>query len=266
MTEADFRRADLALNFAEVSDIGGRQSNQDAHSHVVQDGLALFVIADGAGGHDGGELAAKTVVASICASFAKESAFSAAAMHSHIDAAVVGVGQAKIGQAHLKDMSATVAAILLDLNHGQAIWAHLGDTRIYLFHRSKVQRITRDHSVAQQFVDAGFWSYDNLRAHPQRNRLFAAIGAEGDTLPEIADDTIPFADGDVFLLCTDGFWEWVDEQEMEHALADSASADEWLRRLCDTVAAKANAAGKSRDNCTAYAIWLGEPAAVTIIR
>jgi len=47
MTEADFRRADLALNFAEVSDIGGRQSNQDAHSHVVQDGLALFVIADG---------------------------------------------------------------------------------------------------------------------------------------------------------------------------------------------------------------------------
>jgi serine/threonine protein phosphatase PrpC len=266
MTEADFRRADLALNFAEVSDIGGRQSNQDAHGHASQDDLALFVIADGAGGHDGGELAAKTVVASICASFARENAFSAAAMRTHIESAVTSVGQAKIGQAHLKDMSATVAAILLDLKNAQAIWAHMGDTRIYLFHRSKVQRITKDHSVAQQFVDAGFWSYDNLRAHPQRNRLFAAIGAEGDTLPDIAEQTIPFTDGDVFLLCTDGFWEWVSENEMEHALADSASADEWLRRLCDTVAAKANAAGKSRDNCTAYAIWLGEPAAVTIIR
>ena len=266
MTATGVAVAGLALNFAEISDIGGRQSNQDARSHSMREGKALFVVADGAGGHDGGELAAKTVVAAIASSFDADNAFNVAAMQAHIDAAIADVRAAKIGQDHLKEMSATVAAVLLDLESGQAIWAHMGDTRIYQFRRAKVQRISKDHSIAQQFVDAGFWAYDNIRQHPQRNRLFAAIGAEGDTLPDISAPAIRFADGDVFLVCTDGMWEWADEDDMERTLADSASADEWLHKLRAIVVEKASASGKARDNCTAYAIWLGEPEAVTITR
>ena len=266
MTHTALGTTEIALAFAEISDIGGRQSNQDAHGHLITDDIAFFVIADGAGGHDGGEIAAKTVVASMTGSFIRENAFGAAAMHAYIDSAIDGVRKAKVDQAKLKDMSATVAALLLDLKNGLSIWAHMGDTRIYLFRRSKVQKITTDHSIAQQFVDAGFWAYDSIRTHPQRNRLFAAIGSEGDTLPEITEIAIPFIDGDVFLVCTDGFWEWATENDMEQALADSTSAGEWLHKLCDTIADKADASGKSRDNCTAYAIWLGEPEVVTIAR
>jgi len=266
MNAAGVNTSAVALNFAVIWDIGGRQSNQDAHSHEIQNDLALFIVADGAGGHDGGEIAARTVVASIAASFAKETEFSVAAMHVHLDAAIATVREAKIDQAQLKEMSTTVAAVLLDLKSGLSIWAHMGDTRIYLFRRSRVRRITKDHSIAQQFVDAGFWSYDSIRTHPHRNRLFAAIGAEGDTLPEISDPAIPFFDGDVYLVCTDGFWEWATEDDMEQALADATSADEWLHKLCDVITEKASASGQTRDNCTAYAIWLGEPEVVTITR
>lgn len=258
--------AEIALNYAEISDIGGRQSNQDAHGSVISDELALFVVADGAGGHDGGEIAAKTVVESLVASFSRESTFNVTAMHAYISTAIAEVHEVKTDQLHLKDMSATVAAVLLDLKSGESIWAHMGDTRIYQFRRSKVQRITKDHSIAQQFVDAGFGAYESIRSHPQRNRLFAAIGSEGDTQPEISDHAIPFIDGDVFLVCTDGFWEWVTENDMEQTLAESTTADEWLHKMCDTIAEKAEASGKSRDNCTAYAIWLGEPEVVTITR
>ena len=266
MIATELNTSEIALGYAEISDIGGRQSNQDAHGYKARDEVAFFVVADGAGGHDGGEIAAKTVIDSAIASFTKLDSFSVSAMHAHIESAINGVQEAKIDQAHLKDMSATVAAVLLDLKNGRSIWAHMGDTRIYQFRRSKVQRITKDHSIAQQFVDAGFWAYDSIRSHPQRNRLFAAIGSEGETRPEITELAIPFIDGDVFLLCTDGFWEWASEDDMEQALAESMSADEWLRKLCDTISEKANASGKSRDNCTAYAIWLGEPEVVTITR
>jgi serine/threonine protein phosphatase PrpC len=266
MTVATLHTNEIALNFAEISDIGGRQTNQDAQRCAIQDDFAIFVVADGAGGHEGGEIAAKTVVDSVIASFEKNHAFAPEAMHAHIEAAIVGVQEAKETQPNMKDMSATAAGVMLDLKNGLSLWAHMGDTRVYLFRRSKVQKITKDHSIAQQFVDAGFWAYDSIRNHPQRNRLFAAIGSEGDTQPEITEAAIPFIDGDVFLVCTDGFWEWATENDMEQALAESTSADEWLHKLCDTIADKANAAGKSRDNCTAYAIWLGEPEIVTITR
>lgn len=266
MTVTTLNATEIALNFAEISDIGGRQSNQDAQHCAVQDDFAIFVVADGAGGHEGGELAAKTVAESVVGSFSHNITFSPEALKQHIDSAITGVQNAKQVEPNLKDMSATVATVLLDLKNGQSLWAHLGDTRIYLFRRGKVQRITKDHSIAQQFVDAGFWSYDSIRNHPQRNRLFAAIGSEGDTVPEITEAAIPFFDGDVFLVCTDGFWEWATETDMEEALADSTSADEWLHKLCDTIGLKAGESGKSRDNCTAYAIWLGEPEVVTITR
>jgi len=173
MTVTTLNAAEIALNFAEISDIGGRQSNQDAQQCAVQDDFAIFVVADGAGGHEGGELAAKTVSESVVSSFTNNTVFSPEVLKQHIDSAIARVQEVKQAQPGLKDMSATVATVLLDLKNGQSLWAHMGDTRIYLFRRGKVQRITKDHSIAQQFVDAGFWAYDSIRNHPQRNRLFA---------------------------------------------------------------------------------------------
>lgn len=263
MADAILDARSITLTLAELSHIGDRASNQDALGSARQDDLACMVISDGAGGHEGGEIAAKTVVGAVIESFMRESSFGARALRSYIDHAIVQVADRKRAEEKLKDMSATVAAVLIDLENRSVLWAHMGDTRIYFFRRSKIYRVTKDHSLVQQFIDAGYCAADKLRSHPQRSSLFAAIGAEGDTPPEVTQEVAEIRDGDAFLICTDGFWEWITEDDMEKTLASSESAEAWLSSM-NAIAAKA--VSKSRDNYTAFAVWLGQPELITIIQ
>jgi serine/threonine protein phosphatase PrpC len=250
---SDDRR--LELSSAEFTHIGGRQSNQDAQANAQQDGLACFVISDGAGGHAGGEIASGVVVKAVIDSFLLELSFGVRALQFYVEHAIAQVAKGKVADHQLKDMSATVAAVLIDTENRCALWAHLGDTRIYLFRDRRVYRATRDHSLVQQFVDAGYCATEALRTHPQRNVLYAAVGTEGDTRPEVTQQTIALHDGDAFLLCTDGFWEWVTESEMEQSLAAASSVDDWLRKMRAMVEEKGGHSPKSRDNYTAQALW-----------
>jgi serine/threonine protein phosphatase PrpC len=161
-------------------------------------------------------------------------------------------------------MSATVATLVIDPCNRTAIWAHLGDTRIYLFRRNRIECVTKDHSLVQQFIDAGYCKADQLRTHPQRSKLFAAIGAETDTALCLPQKPIELEDGDSFLICTDGFWEWIDEDEMETALSMATSANAWLADMARTVGKRGCIPATQPDNYTAFAIWVGEPNEVTI--
>lgn len=248
----------LELDCAQLTDIGGRQSNQDAHANAQQDGLACFVISDGTGGHAGGEIASRLVVNAVIDGFLQELSFGGRALRFYVEHAIAQVAKRKIAEQQLKDMSATVATVLIDKENRFALWAHLGDTRIYLFRDGKVYRATHDHSLVQQFVDAGYCPPEALRTHPQRSVLYAAVGTEGDTDPEITHETVALHDGDAFLLCTDGFWEWVTEHEMEQSLADAASADDWLRRMREILERNGRNSPKLRDNYTAQALWFTE--------
>ena len=254
----------LALNFAQMTNVGGRQSNQDALGNARQDDLVCFVVSDGVGGHFGGEIASNIVVQEVLDSFLRESSFGVRALHSYINAAIEEVALRKNEKPLLQGMSATVAAVLIDKKNHCALWAHMGDTRIYLFRHRKVQSVTRDHSVVQQFIDAGYNKPEQLRTHPLRSTLFAAIGAEGDTLPAVTQEIFQIKEGDAFLICTDGLWEWISENEMADSLAVAASAEDWLRNLSHIAEKNGGASPKARDNYTAYTIWLGEPEAVTV--
>src|SRR5213595_3646195 len=123
-----------------------RDSNQDALGAAQHDQIACFVVADGAGGHRGGELAAKIVVESVLAKFASQCAFGARALLSYVEHAIAQVAQAKRGAPRLEQMSATVASLLIDQSNGRAVWAHLGDSRVYLFRAGRLHAVTRDHS------------------------------------------------------------------------------------------------------------------------
>jgi serine/threonine protein phosphatase PrpC len=256
------RRLDMNLFKAQITALGNRPSNQDAMGSALQDGLACFVMADGTGGHEGGEVASKLVVDAVLAKFLQEASFGARALRSYIDCAIVKVAQNKKLTEKRRHMSATVAALLIDQSNRCALWAHLGDTRIYLFRDGKIQCLTRDHSLAQRFVDAGYANFDQLRTHPQRSVLYAAIGAEGDTFPEVIKDAVEIQDGDAFLICTDGFWEWVVEAQMEQSLSVARSSDEWLGAMSRIADGNASVSKKQRDNYSAITIWLREPGAV----
>lgn len=246
----------IGLMVAQVCAIGARQSNQDAIGSEQQDDLACFIVSDGTGGHAGGEIASALVVDSIKQRFLQESCFGARALHSYVDFAIERVAENKRNIPQQQDMSATVAAILFDQSNRSVIWAHMGDTRIYMFRNGKIHKISRDHSLAQRLVDAGYLDAGQLRTHPQRSVLFAAIGAEGDTPPDITEEAIRLEKGDAFLLCTDGFWEWITDAEMEQCLLDSSTSEEWLSNLTDIADKNVSETNKLRDNYSAYAIFV----------
>lgn len=249
----------ITLLVAEICAIGTRQSNQDAIGNAQQDEVACFIVSDGTGGHEGGEVAAKLVVSSIKEKFLQESCFGTRALRSYVDFAIAQVAHEKLRLPRQHDMSATVATILFDQSNRTALWAHMGDTRIYMFRNGKIHKMSRDHSLAQRLVDAGYVETEQLRTHPQRSILYAAIGAEGDTAPDVTEEATQVQDGDVFLLCTDGFWEWVTETDMEHSLLDSPTNEEWLHRMNCIAEKNVSIAEKLRDNYSAFAIWLHEP-------
>lgn len=249
---------DLSLSVAQTTNIGGRKTNQDALGMVEQDGLACLVVSDGAGGHLGGEIASSIVVQAVLDSFMRDLSFGSRALQSYIDEAIVSVAQGKTEDQSRADMSATVATVLIDRKNSSLLWGHMGDTRVYLFRDRKIVSITKDHTVVQQLIDAGYCKPEEARTNSQRSTLFAAIGAEGDTRPAICDAALAIEDGDALLMCSDGFWEWVPEADMEQALADATDVNAWLDHMIKLAEANSSASEKPRDNFTAFALWLGE--------
>jgi PPM family protein phosphatase len=259
MIEAPAMQGTLALSTAQVSGVGGRQSNQDALGSAQCGDLACLVVSDGAGGHEGGEIASAIVVRSVIAGFEQAisggAPFGESVLQSCIALAVTEVAQGKKGADHLESMSATVAAVLVDSRRSEAVWAHLGDTRVYLFRDGRVLHMTRDHSLIQQVIDAGLADGVDTRSDPRRNLLYAAIGTENDVLPAIQPPTA-LQNGDAILICTDGLWEWVTEDVMEDTLSRAAGAQEWLAALCAAADESSAASAKTRDNFTAQVLWV----------
>lgn len=249
----------INLSWSKISATGMRATNEDAQGEGQLDNMVCFIMSDGAGGHASGDIAAHIVVDAVRRHFLREATFSPRALLCYIQGAITAVMQSKRRIPAQADMSATVATVLIDQANRRALWAHLGDTRVYLFRNDKLHEVTKDHSVAQQFVDAGYAKPAQLRGHPQRHVLFAAIGVEGGAPPAVSSAPVEVRDGDALLICTDGFWESVLESDMENSLVMANSSAEWLTAMCLIGESNAAASHKVRDNYSACAIWLREP-------
>jgi serine/threonine protein phosphatase PrpC len=248
----------IKLSWTRINEIGKRATNQDAVGEAYQDQLACFVLADGAGGHEGGEIASRVVVDAVLRRFKEHPSFGAAALLGYASCASEEVASHKLREPRYADMSTTVAALLIDTARGQAMWGHLGDSRVYMFRDNRLHAMSKDHSLTQQLIDAGYARAEQLRIHPQRNILFAAIGAEGDTEVELSAGATTLLAGDALLMCSDGLWEWVHESDMERTLAQSTSPDQWVRAMCRLADDNIANTGKVRDNFSAYAICVAK--------
>ncbi len=250
-----------SLTLGTVTRTGGRSNNEDACGYWIGESGSCFVVSDGAGGHAGGAVASEIAVKTILSSFADESRFDVARVEEILAKAEAAIVFAKSDHADLNKMSAAVSMVIFNADRSQAVWGQLGDTRLYLFRRGRARQLTRDHSVAQSLVDAGLSSEQDTRTHPQRSVLYAALGMESPPPPTVPETIFRVEDGDVFLICSDGFWEPIVERDMEEALTQAEGPEQWLLQMEQIILRHPK---PNFDNYTGLAIWVGSPHNYTV--
>ncbi len=245
----------LAMEVDIISDRGGRNYNEDACGHWQSEDRLCCVLADGAGGHGGGDVAARLAVKELLRAFAENPSQAAA----QLKGMVRDVNDAVIGHrapGPTQNMHTTLVCLVIDAVGHAAHWAHAGDSRLYWFRDGSVLRRTRDHSLVQTLVDAGLWKLDDLKQHPRGNELVSALGMDPDDLDvSVSAEPAGVEPGDVFLLCTDGCWEYLDDTALLQSLAASDTPRAWLADLTARIV-QATRSAKSHDNFTAIAVWV----------
>lgn len=246
----------MRLELSVLSKPGGRRVNEDACGVWPSEatGACYCVVSDGAGGHGGGDVASKLVVERVLGWFQQRPEVSGEAIAAALAAANQAVMDLQKRDERLADMRATAVVLAVDTQRMLACWGHLGDSRLYCFRGKRIIVQTRDHSVVQTMVDAGFVEPAELRNNARRNALLAALGQEEGFGPNVEGELQAIQAGDVFLLCTDGLWQCVAENEMERVLELAATPEQWLYGLENAVLAQAP---EGHDNYSAIAVACG---------
>ncbi|WP_158937451.1 PP2C family serine/threonine-protein phosphatase [Burkholderia sp. S171] len=255
----------MRFDLASITDRGGRRSNEDRLALIRHTRLLAGVVADGAGGHGGGDVAAQLTVDTVCAVLgqcAMHTAISTAQLADALFAANRAIVQAQAAGGVLAHMRSTAAVLAIDPLTASAAWAHCGDTRIYCFRQGRTALQTVDHSMVQNLVDARLLASHEMRGHPMRSLLLAALGTTDALEVEAATSPFAIADGDTFLVCSDGLWEHIDEAEMIESIGEANDANGWLAALATRVR---RVAPPQADNLSAVAVWAGAPREVTIL-
>ena len=191
-----------------------REENQDFMGHFFFEEGHYLVVADGMGGHNGGWEASHTVVAA-CEQALQEWSEGQSPMHLLSDS--VQLANTKLLERAafnptLQGMGSTYVGVYV--REGQAWTANVGDSRSYLIRQGEITRISRDHSRVGMMVEAGILTEEAARTHPMSNVLEMALGLEDFVAPEMCTKPLLLLHGDRLLLCSDGLWGLVTDQEL----------------------------------------------------
>lgn len=244
----------MNITIASTSNQGGRASNQDQTGEVVGTRAACFVVCDGIAGFPGGDIAAKLARDTILQNFDGEKHLNAQSIRQHISSANAAIQQQQRQSDENSKMGTTLIGLFIDRDYQLAYWAHAGDSRLYLFRRGYVHSVTTDHSLIQQMQDAGYQT-----SGINGNLLYFALGLSEER-DATYSDVLQLEDGDVFLLCTDGFWHSFTPSELEQSLHMVNSPSEWIA-LMEQAWKKNN----NSDNYSAIAVWVGSPQETTLL-
>ena len=202
-----------------------RTANQDAF--VTIDSLGLWAVADGMGGHVGGDVAAQLAIASIKANAELSSAtlrqghttppqfLTELITQAHL--AIMGRAQL---EPRLKGMGTTLVMLLIHSSDTpEAHVAHLGDSRAYRFRSGTLTPLTRDHTLIEKYLTRGILTEKAARTHPERHVLTRALGMSAPMKPSISSS--PLETEDLLLLCSDGLTKMLEDDDIRHIMADA---------------------------------------------
>jgi serine/threonine protein phosphatase PrpC len=243
------------VRYSALSDIGlKREKNEDSWNIVLNSqGDAIgFIIADGMGGHFAGEEASRIAVEEMSSTileyitnhinlklfqdFVLENIYK-------INERIIDYSNKNLGGL---ESGTTLSAGVVMNNYMNIV--HIGDCRVYLVRDSKIELLTQDHSYVAELVKGGFISSDEANRHPERNRITRALGFRENFLPDFY--TMPMKSGDIYIFCTDGLYEGVDDKEILD-IVNAGSYETLSKRLVE----KAKECGGS-DNITVIAAWM----------
>lgn len=209
---------------------GGQLENEDALRWLNKKGHACFVLGDGLGGHEGGKLASAYITEEMLRLWEES-------VEEPEDRAIWLMEQAKAVNAGLLDrqreaenqMKSTLVCLTLDGD--RAAWVHTGDSRLYYLHDGALQRLTADHSVTYRKYLSGEIRLNDMNFDEDRSALLNIMGTTERCHPETGTLKEGIVPGDGFLICSDGFWEYLYDVEILVDWLKAASAQEWGRLL-----------------------------------
>ena len=228
----------------------GRQRNANEDTPFARP--PIFVVADGMGGAQAGEVASKTAAETF--EGALPQAPPEQLLRETIEAANRKVHERAQSDPALAGMGTTITAAIVDLEAEEVAIGHVGDSRAYRLRGGKLEQLTRDHSLVEEMRRKGQLTDAQAEDHPQRSIITRALGPEPEV--EVDVQTVPALDGDVFLLCSDGLTTMLDDEHIARLLARATSMEAASRALVD----EANRAG-GRDNITVLLFRLADTAA-----
>lgn len=240
------------LEYATVTEIGEKDKNEDTVRVFINQPLSTygFVLCDGLGGYGNGDIASSFVSECAGAAIENSDGFGGVFLDQCFDTAQEMLMEEKEIRG-LHSIKTTMVILLITENIAQ--WGYVGDSRLYHFRDGKQLSRTIDHSVPQMLAISGQIKEKDIRFHPDRNVLLRAMGTEWDAPAyEIPQRHMRVIKGDTFLLCSDGFWEWIDEKAITKILKKGLSAYDSLREMILEV--KTNGAGKGMDNYSAILV------------
>jgi len=240
------------IEYATITEIGEKPCNEDAVRVFENQPLSTygFILADGLGGHGNGDIASSFVADCVGAAIENTDSIGDGFIDQCFDISQKMLMEEK----ELKGLpSIKTTLVTLLITNGVAQWGHVGDSRLYHFRDGKQLSRTVDHSVPQMLLMSGQIEEKDIRHHPDRSVLLRAMGAHWDAPAyEISQRNMPVKKGDVFLLCSDGFWEWIEEKDMLRILKKNTPPYDALREM--TAVVKESGKGQGMDNLSAILI------------
>ncbi len=243
----------MRIELSGYTDIGTRAENQDSYAYK-QTGEDSFyaIVADGLGGHRGGKEASEIAVKYLIDAADKEQLPTADRINKRLNAANSEIIHKR---KNANQMKSTVVALYM--KGREVIWVHIGDSRLYHFYNGELAHFTRDHSVPQISVQLGDITRDDILGHPDRSKLLRVLGDE-ELRPEVTGPICLDPGQHAFLLCSDGFWEYMHDDEIFLDINKCTLSQRWLQNLRWRRYKRLNA---ELDNNTAIAVMVDVPAA-----
>lgn len=232
----DFKKPKPGIEAACLSDVGlHRADNEDSYLYWEPDSEDEFrlkgrlaIVADGMGGYEGGQEASRLAVETVRQIYDRDfdgnpkSTLTTCFRSAHEE-----IQRFAFEHPQFRGMGTTCTAVAIIQR--QLFFAHVGDSRLYLVRADSISRLTRDHSYVGRLVETGIVRSEDAESHPQRHILTAALGSGPEIVPDVSDRPLVLEGGDMLILCTDGLWSLVGDQEIARLARAHSPADACLK-------------------------------------